>query len=162
MVLSASNCPNLTQRWKVQLSNSIEGCFRPFCCSNLSISNLSFKPNLHSGMPVRNAFIITWPDTSLRNTVPAPETTCWSIIKHQISKILPFAEIRTFTDSNTSMYTSFLRYRIPSRRQSVAPVICAVRCALLRGISSAACEHSTRDGIKYPDRKACSTFTDLE
>lgn len=36
---------------------------------SLSI-NLSFKPNLHSGIPERYARIKTWPDTSLPSIVP--------------------------------------------------------------------------------------------
>lgn len=58
-------------------------------------------------MPVRYAFITILPITSLRSTAPV-------------------FEISRFTLSNVSMNISFFRYVMPSRRQSIAPVICDV------------------------------------
>mmetsp|Transcript_9182 Transcript_9182/g.17512 ORF Transcript_9182/g.17512 Transcript_9182/m.17512 type:complete len:238 (-) Transcript_9182:545-1258(-) len=104
MVRSASNLPKRTQRWKVQSSISTPGFRSSF---SLSITNLSLRPNLHSGIPVNLVFICTAPETSFR-------------------KILPVVESNKLTDSRTSMYTSFFLWRIPSRRQSMAPVICDV------------------------------------
>lgn len=41
-----------------------------FVTASLSSSNLSFKPNLHSGVPDRYALIRICPETSARSTVP--------------------------------------------------------------------------------------------
>mmetsp|Transcript_4492 Transcript_4492/g.9971 ORF Transcript_4492/g.9971 Transcript_4492/m.9971 type:complete len:242 (-) Transcript_4492:645-1370(-) len=82
IVLSASNFPNLTHLWNVQSSISTPEFFLP--SEDFSMTSLSFRPNLHSGIPVNFVFICTRPVTSLRRTFPADE-------------------IKRLTDSRTSM-----------------------------------------------------------
>mmetsp|Transcript_67325 Transcript_67325/g.98503 ORF Transcript_67325/g.98503 Transcript_67325/m.98503 type:complete len:202 (+) Transcript_67325:255-860(+) len=66
--LSLSNLPSLTHWWKETSSIEIapESFFLPSPC----IMSLSLRPNLHSGMPVRNVFITTSPATSDLSTWP--------------------------------------------------------------------------------------------
>ena len=56
IVRSCSNCPNFTQRWNVTSSMAMpedERRVPAFLFFSLSITSLSFMPNLHSGMPDR-------------------------------------------------------------------------------------------------------------
>ena len=98
IVLSESNLPSRTHLWKVQSSISTPELppSGPELPPSFSIINLSFKPNLHSGIPVSCVFIITLPWTSARRTDPLDE-------------------VNKDTVSWTSICTSLRLYLIPSR-----------------------------------------------
>jgi len=64
---------------------------------------LSFRPNLHSGIPDRYAFTRIWPETSTR-------------------RIAPLLDMMRLSDSTTSMKHSFFLYLMSSLRQEMAPV----------------------------------------
>lgn len=68
MVRVASKSVNLTHWWNRQSSNSTASVV-PF--SFRSMTSLSLRPNLHSGVPERYALIWMWPSTSARRTLPA-------------------------------------------------------------------------------------------
>lgn len=82
---SRSNRPSLTHWW-----NLISSIWIPFCCYSPCwaafwdslMSNLSFIPNLHSGIPDNCVFITTCPITSDFRTVPLfdKSTLIFSII----------------------------------------------------------------------------------
>jgi len=67
------------------------------------MNNLSFIPNLHSGIPESFAFTTTYPTTSDQRRVP-------------------LFEIKTFTFSIISIKSSFFLYFMPSVLQGIAPV----------------------------------------
>mmetsp|Transcript_73241 Transcript_73241/g.177065 ORF Transcript_73241/g.177065 Transcript_73241/m.177065 type:complete len:238 (-) Transcript_73241:734-1447(-) len=106
MVRSLSKVRRRTQRWKLMSSISTAGAPlrrppappappalpppEPPPPTSRSIKILSLRPNLHSGMPVRNVFMLMTPVTSARSTVPLDDSS-------------------RFTLSSTSMNTSFLR-----------------------------------------------------
>ena len=67
IVRSESNSFKRTHWWNWQSSNSTAS---PIPFSLWSNTSLSFKPNLHSGVPDRYALMRIWPSTSARRTVP--------------------------------------------------------------------------------------------
>mmetsp|Transcript_27974 Transcript_27974/g.59916 ORF Transcript_27974/g.59916 Transcript_27974/m.59916 type:complete len:205 (-) Transcript_27974:529-1143(-) len=77
MVRSASNFPSLTHRWKVQSSISTPGFLWP----SFSMTSLSLRPNLHSGIPVSFVFICTAPVTSFLNTLPVLDNNRFTLSK---------------------------------------------------------------------------------
>lgn len=146
MLLSLSNLPSLTHWWNWQSSISTALARRALyihCQSrflfnmrnstyvvrltvSLSSSSLSFKPNLHSGVPDRYALIKIWPATSALRMVPV-------------------LLINRLTLSMTSMKASFFLYLMSFLLQEIAPVACMV--ILLE--SSAALSDFTPSVVMY-------------
>mmetsp|Transcript_68393 Transcript_68393/g.190079 ORF Transcript_68393/g.190079 Transcript_68393/m.190079 type:complete len:221 (+) Transcript_68393:281-943(+) len=89
IVRSESNFPRRTQRWKVQSSiSTVRRFLSSALCLPLAASrsmfNLSFRANLHSGIPDSCVLITTCPEHSFR-------------------RMLPLAPMSRLTDSRTSM-----------------------------------------------------------
>ena len=99
---SLSNLPSLTHQWNLRSLIEIPRSNFLFFDS-FSINNLSFIPNLHSGISLSWHLTFTWPKTSILNTVLVLEN-------------------RTLRCSIISIKTSFFLYLIPSVRQEVTPV----------------------------------------
>jgi len=121
IVRSESNSFNRTHWWNWQSSSSTASLVPR---SEASSTSLSFKPNLHSGVPDKYARIRIWPSTSALKTVPKS----WLDIIRQSTKnmIRPFALIIKLTVSTTSTNASFFLYLTSGRRQLIAPVACVV------------------------------------
>lgn len=122
MVLVLLKSCSRTHWWNRQSSSSTASLVP---CSLLSITNLSLRPNLHSGVPERYARIWMCPSTSARRVVPANN---FSIAQYLIQrdKRAPFALILRLTVSTTSTNASFFLYFTSPLRQFVAPVACVV------------------------------------
>lgn len=83
-------------------------------------TNLSFKPNLHSGVPLRYALIRICPSTSARSTAPA---NCQTICRRSLGDTdSPSLLISRLTVSMTSTNASFFLYFTSDLRHDVAPV----------------------------------------
>mmetsp|Transcript_27381 Transcript_27381/g.74055 ORF Transcript_27381/g.74055 Transcript_27381/m.74055 type:complete len:220 (-) Transcript_27381:745-1404(-) len=101
MVRSFSKRASRTHWWNFTSSSSTVFCFcvRPW----FSKSTLSFRPSLHSGIPLKKVRIFSTPDTSVDTTDPLLLT----------SKLM---------DSTASRNTSFFLCLIPSLRHDTALV----------------------------------------
>ena len=86
--------------------------------SDASKRRESLRPKRHSGVPVRYARIIIWPDTSARSAVPGCQR---SSVYGQ-----PVADINRLTFSITSTNASFRRYFMSLLRYDITPVACVV------------------------------------
>lgn len=159
MVLSVSNFPSLTHWWNWQssistvlalrtlknIASEISLCLwtlQVFASSfylvrltaSLSKTNLSLRPNLHSGVPDRYALINIWPATSDR-------------------KIVPVLLMSKLTLSITSMNASFFLYLISLRLHDVAPVAWIVIL-----LESSALSDLTPSVVMYIFRVSVSLF----
>jgi len=125
IVRLVSNSLSRTHWWKRQSSSSTASLAPPWLF--LSMTSLSLRPNLHSGVPDRYARICICPSTSARRTVPREQSwTLHTMHKRESKSLSPFALMLRFTVSTTSTNASFFLYFTSPRRQLVAPVACVV------------------------------------
>lgn len=135
IVLLESNSSSRTHWWNRQSSNSTASPKLPR--SFLSITSLSFRPNLHSGVPDRYALMRMWPSTSARSTVP-------------------LALMLRLTVSTTSTNASFFLYFTSFRLQLVAPVAWVVI------FEDSSCDRTMSQIHQEPEcRRTAGTFVDI-